>query len=56
MNEKKEKSINKRKGGAEKAREKNKKLLLASAKQCLTIDQLFIKPQTQSLNKKVGKI
>jgi len=54
MSEKKEAVVNKRKGGAEKARDKNKKLLLASAKQCLTLNELF-KPQKQSLNKKVGK-
>ncbi|KAF0707153.1 Uncharacterized protein FWK35_00024137 [Aphis craccivora] len=42
---------NKRKRGAEKARDKNKKLLLASAKQCLTLNEL-LKPQKQSLNKK----
>lgn len=55
MSEEQKAIVNKRKGGAEKARDKNKKLLLASAKQCLTLNELF-KPQKQSLNKKVCKI
>jgi len=41
MSEEQKAIVNKRKSGAEKERDKNKKLLLASEKQCLTLNELF---------------
>lgn len=55
MNEKKG-SKRKNLGGAEKIRKKNNKLLLASAKQCLTLNEMFTKSAQQVLDKKVNNL